>query len=195
MDFLDCKGKNCPVPVVETKRLLEGKEVGDLQVAVDNETSRENVKRFLESQGFSVHVEAHEGGVFLVRGMKCASPRAEAGETPQERKVLVFIDGETIGRGSEELGKILMTSFLNTLNELYPRPWRIIFINSGVKIPSEESPFLKILGELEGQGTELISCGTCLDYYGLKGKLKRGRVSNMYEIVSSFVQATNVIKP
>jgi len=107
----------------------------------------------------------------------------------------VFIDGETVGRGSEELGAILMRSFLYTLKELNPLPWRIIFINSGVKLAVEGSPYLTILGELIDMGSEIISCGTCLDYYQIKDKLAVGRISNMYEIATSFLEATNVIKP
>jgi len=112
-----------------------------------------------------------------------------------ENKLLVFIDGETVGRGSEELGQILMRSFLITLKELNPLPWRIIFINGGVKLAADESPFLDPLSNLLTLGVEILCCGTCLDYYKLKEKLKVGRISNMFEITSSFLEATNVIKP
>jgi selenium metabolism protein YedF len=113
----------------------------------------------------------------------------------KRKKVLVFIDGETIGKGNDELGRILMRSFLYTLKDLETRPWRIIFIYTGVKLAAEGSEYLDILKEIESLGVEILSCGTCLDYFNLKDRLKAGRISNMNEIVSSFIGATNVIKP
>lgn len=191
MKTIDCTGKTCPLPVIETKKALEEGHVDTLAVIVDNPTSLENVMRFLQSQGFSVSVmeENKKHRIEATRGQ----PDEEI--VKSENKLLVFIDGETVGRGSEELGQILMRSFLITLKELNPLPWRIIFINSGVKLAAEESPYLDPLNNLLTLGVEILCCGTCLDYYKLKEKLKVGRVSNMFEIASSFLEATNVIKP
>jgi selenium metabolism protein YedF len=88
-----------------------------------------------------------------------------------------------------------MRSFLLTLKELNPLPWRIIFINSGVKLAVDGSPYIGALNDLVAIGAEILSCGTCLDYYRVKDRLMVGRISNMYEIESSFLEATNVIKP
>jgi selenium metabolism protein YedF len=191
MKTIDCTGKACPLPVIETKKALEEGHVDTLAVIVDNPTSRENVMRFLQSQGFSVSVmeENKKHRIEATRG------QSDGEIVKSENKLLVFIDGETVGRGSEELGQILMRSFLITLKELTPLPWRIIFINSGVKLAAEESPFLDPLNNLLTLGVEILCCGTCLDYYKLKEKLRVGRVSNMFEIASSFLEATNVIKP
>ena len=71
----------------------------------------------------------------------------------------------------------------------------MIFINSGVKLVASDSEYLNILKDIEGLGIEIIACGTCLDYYHLKEKIGVGRVSNMFEIVTSFNEATNVIRP
>ncbi|OPX98093.1 MAG: SirA-like protein [Syntrophorhabdus sp. PtaU1.Bin002] len=192
MKFLDCRGKSCPIPVIETKNFIETEDPTELEVTVDNETSCENVRRFLVSQGFTVTVEGKEDR-FAVRGLK------KTGETPvvsvKAKRVLVFVSGETMGQGSDELGQILMRSFLYTLKELKPMPWRIIFVNSGVKLAVEGSPYIDTLNELAAQGTDIISCGTCLDYFQIKDKVRTGRISNMYEIESSFLEATNVIKP
>ena len=191
MKTIDCTGKACPLPVLETKKALEEGHVDTLAVIVDNPTSRENVMRFLQSQGFSVSVmeENKKHRIEATRG------QSDEEIVKSENKLLVFIDGETVGRGSEELGRILMRSFLITLKELNPLPWRIIFINSGVKLAAEESPYLEPLNNLFTLGVEILCCGTCLDYYKLKEKLRVGRVSNIFEIASSFLEATNVIKP
>jgi selenium metabolism protein YedF len=194
MKIVDCSGKTCPLPVVETKRVLEeDMTLGEIVVLVDNPVSCENVMRFLESQGFSV-TSMDEDGKFRIEGTRSgAGPAAPA--AGGARRLLVFIDGETMGRGSDELGQILMRSFILTLKELNPLPWRIIFVNSGVKLAVESSPLVVALQDLTHLGVEILSCGTCLDYYRLKEKLRVGRVSNMYEIASSFLEATNVIKP
>jgi selenium metabolism protein YedF len=191
MKTIDCTGKTCPLPVLETKKALEEGHVDTLAVIVDNLTSRENVMRFLQSQGFSVSVmeENKKHRIEATRG------QSDEEIVKSENKLLVFIDGETVGRGSEELGRILMRSFLITLEELNPLPWRIIFINGGVKLAAEESPYLEPLNNLLTLGVEILCCGTCLDYYKLKEKLRVGRASNMFEIASSFLEATNVIKP
>jgi len=191
MKTIDCTGKTCPLPVLETKKALEEGHVDTLAVIVDNPTSRENVMRFLQSQGFSVSVmeENKKHRIEATRG------QSDEEIVKSENKLLVFIDGETVGRGSEELGRILMRSFLITLKELNPLPWRIIFINGGVQLAAEESPYLEPLNNLLTLGVEILCCGTCLDYYKLKEKLRVGRVSNMFEIASSFLEATNVIKP
>ena len=191
MKTIDCTGKTCPLPVLETKKALEEGHVDTLAVIVDNPTSQENVMRFLQSQGFSVSVmeENKKHRIEATRG------QSDEEIVKSENKLLVFIDGETVGRGSEELGRILMRSFLITLKELNPLPWRIIFINGGVKLAAEESPYLEPLNNLLTLGVEILCCGTCLDYYKLKEKLRVGRVSNMFEIASSFLEATNVIKP
>jgi selenium metabolism protein YedF len=192
MTYIDCTGKTCPLPVIETKKVLEEEDVNEISVLVDNPVSCENVMRFLESRGFSVSV-MDEKGKSLIEGTKNRGI-AEL-STTGTKKLLVFIDGETVGRGSEELGTILMRSFLLTLKELNPLPWRIIFINSGVNLAVEGSPYLEVLNNLAALGSDIISCGTCLDYFKIKEKLMVGRISNMYEIESSFLEATNVIKP
>jgi selenium metabolism protein YedF len=192
MKTIDCTGKACPLPVIETKQVLEKGHVDSLAVIVDNPTSRENVMRFLESQGFSV-TSMEEKGKHRIEGSKNLAITVHSAVDP--KKLLVFVDGETVGRGSEELGTILMRSFLLTLKELSPLPWRIIFINSGVKLAVEGSPYIIALNDLIAIGAEILSCGTCLDYYRVKDRLMVGRISNMYEIESSFLEATNVIKP
>lgn len=164
----------------------------ELQVAVDNETSRENVRRFLESRGYAVDIEQRSDGIYLSgKNQKNHVPV----EASQEKKVAVFISAEVMGQGDEKLGAILMKSFIFALKELNPLPWRVIFLNGGVKLACAGSECLPQLQELENLGVEMLSCGTCLDYFNLKEKLQTGRVSNMFEIVSSLTDATSVLKP
>lgn len=191
MYVLDCRGKSCPLPVLETKKVLDERALEELKVAVDNEAARENVGRFLESRGYLVAAEREGETTFLVASRE----KAATGPAMDRKKVVAFVDAETLGRGDEQLGSILMKSFIFTLKELNPLPWRIIFINSGVKLASADSELLPQLRELENLGVEILACGTCLDFFHLKERLGSGRVSNMYEILSSLTEATNVLKP
>jgi selenium metabolism protein YedF len=192
MDFLDCRGKTCPQPVLDTKKLIEERGLNEVRVGVDNETSRENVRRFLESRGFRVAVEQQGSDFFLAASrVKEEAPRSEG----EARKIMAFIDAETVGRGDDRLGAILMKSFLSTLKELKPLPWRVVFVNGGVKLASEGSEVLPYIQELEGLGVEILLCGTCVDFYQIKERLGVGRTSNMFEIVSSLADSSNVLKP
>lgn len=179
------------MPVVETKKALEDKSVQGMEILVDNPASHENVSRFLMSKGFSVST-IEDGGLYRIQA---AIQGVNDSKGHEGKKTLVYIDGMTMGRGDEELGKVLMTGCLKTLKELSPLPWRVIFINSGVKLVSRESQHIDVLKELAEKGVEILCCGTCLDYYGLKEKIGAGRVSNMYEILSSLSEASNVVRP
>ncbi len=120
-------------------------------------------------------------------------PREHSSGPPP--RVAVLFASDRIGVGPEELGSILIRSFIKTLKDAEPRPWRAIFVNSGVQLVLEESPLLDDLHALEAAGIELLSCGTCLDYFHAKERLRAGRASNMQEIVSTLVSADRVVRP
>lgn len=191
MQTIDCRGLACPQPVLETKKALEGFVGEEIIVLLDDPASKENVRRFAESQGHRVSV-SEDKGVFELR--------IDRGKGKGEKRILtssdfvVFIDSDSLGRGSEELGRILMRSFLQTLEQSEAQPQKIILINSGVKLACETSEVLGDLQEFSLKGVEILSCGTCLDYFGIKKKLMVGRVSNMYEILISLTQAGKVMK-
>lgn len=197
MAILDCRGMSCPQPVLETKKALEKAGAEEVLVLVDNPASKENVRRFAESQGYGVNI-TEERGAFTLRLQK--GEGAEKAPIPEEKmtmgnaNLVVFIESDSIGRGSEELGRILMRSFLHTLAEAEYNPAKIILVNSGVKLTCEGSEVIEDMRHLSGQGAEILSCGTCLDYFGFKTKLQVGRISNMYEILSSLAQAGKVLK-
>jgi selenium metabolism protein YedF len=90
------------------------------------------------------------------------------------------------------LGEVLMRSFFVALAE-GPVPDTIIFLNSGVRLSTEGSPVLENLAVLAAKGVEILSCGTCLNYYQLSEKLVSGKVSNMYTIVERLAAAGRTI--
>lgn len=196
---VDCRGLACPQPVIETKKALA--EVDELVVLVDNPAAKENVKRFAQSQGCEVEV-LEEKGQFTLKILKQKSEEKtnfksemiKSQKSVKDSELVLFIDTDSMGRGSEELGKILMKSFLHTLEQSEVRPHKVILLNSGVKLACGNSEVLEDLQELAAKGVEILACGTCLDFFGRKKDLKVGRVSSMYEIINSLGQAKNVIK-
>ena len=190
---IDCRGLACPQPVLETKKALEGPDSEEILVLLDNSSSKENVRRFAESQGHRV-MASEEKGVFELRIKKGKGKEKSDPQSLTSSDFVVFIDTDSLGRGSEELGRILMRSFLHTLEQSEVHPQKIILMNSGVKLSCEGSEVLEDLQELAGKGVEILSCGTCLDFFGIKKNLLVGRVSNMYEIINSLAGASKTIK-
>jgi len=193
---IDCRGKACPQPVITAKQALEQLKEGEVVLVVDNPSSSENVERFARSQGCSVHVVEKEGDYYLRLGKpRSGGTSAFPQEGKKARKTVAYISSQFLGIGDDTLGAILMKVFLKTLLEMENKPNPLIFINSGVKLTSEGSEVLESLRALAGAGVEILSCGTCLDFYGLKEKLRVGIVSNMYDIARSLLEADTIIRP
>lgn len=108
---------------------------------------------------------------------------------------VILITSNRVGAGDERLGEILMQSFLNTVWYVEPKPAKIIFINLGVLVTTtEDSNILRTLSLLEKKGIQIFSCGTCLEYYHLKDKLRVGSITNMHDIVESLFSAGRIVK-
>ena len=202
MRRIDCRGLACPQPVIATKKALEEPESGGVTVLLNDPASKENVRRFAESQGHRVEI-SEEKGIFTLTIEKLGTGKEQAqrgreAPVPEAKTapagVAVFIDGDTIGRGSEELGRVLMRSFLQTLLASEPKPRHVILLNSGVKLACEGSGHLEEMQGLSAKGIDILVCGTCLDYFELKPKLLAGKISNMFEILATLNQAGKVIK-
>lgn len=106
----------------------------------------------------------------------------------------IFFGKDYVGEGDYTLGNNLAKMALYTLSESDDAPDCVIFMNSGVKLPtSEKMDIINSLSVLQSKGTEILVCGTCLNYYGLTDKLKIGTVSNMYEIMEKLKEAEKII--
>jgi len=185
-DHIDARGLSCPQPVILTKKALEA---GDSVITVvDNEAALENVSRLAQGLGYNVEVE-QQGKDYHIHIEKTATRR----EQIEFNHGVILITGQYLGRGDDALGKILMKSFLYTLAQMKDTVTTLIFINSGVALTSQGSEVLDHLLELEQSGIEILSCGTCLDFYNLKNKLMVGQVSNMYSILERISAADKVI--
>jgi selenium metabolism protein YedF len=198
-NIVDARGLRCPQPLMLTKKALEGLDAGEtLRVLIDNEISRDNLIRFLQDHGMTPRISADEG-VYTLDLEKAAATSslgdAAAYCTP-EMPVggpVVVLNHHGMGSGSEDLGKILLQACVNTLKEVPPLPSAILCYNAGVFAAIEGAPTVPALAELEKQGVSLLVCGTCVDYYELKGKIAVGTISNMYDILRQLSTAARVI--
>ncbi len=183
---VDARGLNCPQPVIATKKALDTIAEGVITTIVDNAVSKENVVKFAKANSCDVTV-AEKGDHFYITITKGAAnglslPVVAFPEDLGGTHVFL-ITQNTFGHGSSELGTILIRSFFFTMVEKEPLPKTVLFANSGVKLTVKGSPVLDHLQALAARGVEVLSCGTCLDYYQLKEQLAVGGITNMYTIM------------
>ena len=193
--IVDARGLVCPQPVILTGKAL--KESDTVTVIVDDETPRDNVSRIATRKGYDVKVEGKDGDFYIHIQKEGAEFTEETVASPApvpEGDLVVLITSNTVGRGSEELGEILMRAFMHTFTEVEPMPQTMIFINSGVKLAIEDSIVLEDLQALVGEGVQMLVCGTCLDYFKLKDKVAVGEISNAYTILETLLQAGKVVR-
>jgi len=193
---LDCRGMSCPKPVLETKKLYASLPPGGvIKTLVGNPSAAENVRRAMEKSGGIAVIKADESGNLLVDIKKPAGCGLIEEAAKTDKPHVVFISSNIMGRGNDELGSILLKAFIGTIKDVAPLPSHIIFINSGVLITSEDSQLVNTLKELEDLGVNILSCGTCLNFYNRMNDLKVGIVSNMYDILNTLTQASKVVAP
>lgn len=201
MITVNAMGDNCPIPVIKTKKAMQaltGPET--IEVLVDNEIAVQNVTKMAASAGGQVSSEKVGDAEFKVTIQMEGAPKAEEQEEetcmPDARSnTVVVISSDRMGSGNDELGKVLIKGFIFAVTQLDTLPKTMLFYNGGATLTTEGSDSLADLKSLEAQGVEIMTCGTCLDYYGLKEKLAVGSVTNMYSIVETMAKAGKIIKP
>jgi selenium metabolism protein YedF len=181
----------CPAPVINVKKTLELQP--ELQVLLDDGAARENVARFARNRGYTVTEERADESWILTITLDVSATTVGSHTSPQGERVLL-ISSRFLGDGPEELGSLLMRNFIHTLLETTALPTSIFFMNQGVLLTTEGSDVLEALDKLAGMGVELLSCGLCLDFFGLKDKLRVGSTTNMLTTAESLLGAGQVIK-
>lgn len=197
---LNAFGETCPKPVIRAMKALQDPEAaGCVRVLVDNTVAVENLKRLASSKGGAAEVAEVQGGwAVTISGVS-----AEAAENPQgedaalaeagiacpvpeapatAQQVTVFVGSSTFGQGSPELGHILIKGLIYAMAQADEVPHRIVFFNDGAAFTCEGSELLEDIRELDRRGCEVLTCGTCLDFHGLREKLAVGGVTNLYAI-------------
>jgi selenium metabolism protein YedF len=196
MKEIDARGLACPAPVLQTKAALQEGKLQGVVVVVDNLASRENVQRFLESQGFETQLKK-TGADYRVIGSCAVAPSTQSDPAglPRTdiRKIMVMCATDRIGFGDDALGVKLMVSFLRTLKEMGPELWRLVFVNNGVKLTIDDAEVLEDLQAFEKEGLTILVCGTCLNHFDLLARKQVGVTTNMLDIVTAMQLADKVI--
>ena len=210
MREIDVRSLACPGPVLRLRELLDAGE-RQLRLHVADQLSRSNVTRFAASRGAEVVVDDPGDGSFVLtitagfgagharpggqELLACDRPDDRTAVTAARRPRVVQVTGDTMGTGDNELGALLMRSFLKTQAQLERRPDTIVFYNRGVTLCCEGSPLLDDLRALEDAGVEIIACGTCLNFFELVDRLAVGRVTDMLEIAGRLAGAGSIVRP
>lgn len=182
---IDARGIGCPKPVMMAEEALESIDEGTVEVLVDNEASVRNLSKFAGNNAFYSESEQVDGywKVRIAKGYACETPvqeaaRPEAKEAEEEeaaqKDLLLVIGSDVLGK-EEELGRVLMKGFLETLKVTRELPHTIFFLNAGVRLTTVDGEIVPILKAIEAMGVEIYSCGTCLKHYGFEDALKVGR--------------------
>ncbi|MGM0431275.1 MAG: sulfurtransferase-like selenium metabolism protein YedF [Spirochaetota bacterium] len=192
--YLDARELPCPKPLVLTKKLLQEDDCDGVTVRVDNVAAKENVSRFLTKQGFTDLTVTQEGEEFVISTSdEQLQIQPDEPQNASGNKTL-FFTSNLLGSGDQELGALLMKGFIYTLTELEHRPNQLIFMNSAVRLACTGSQVLDDLRQIATSGTQLLVCGTCLDYYQLTEELQVGTISNMYSITEALLEAETMLK-
>ncbi|MSN25569.1 MAG: sulfurtransferase-like selenium metabolism protein YedF [Geobacter sp.] len=190
MNTIDCRNMPCPAPVITVKKALE--QYGEVQVHLDNGAPRENVTRLAVNRGYQVQEQLRDNDCTLTitSGIRTNETVIEA--NPDDTVFLITSD--RLGDGPDDLGRLLMKNLIFTLLENRNLPTHMLFLNSGVRLTTEGSDVLEALDKLAGMGVIIMSCGLCLDFLGIKDKLRSGSTTNMLMTVETILSTTRVIR-
>lgn len=184
-NIINCKGMNCPLPVVNTKKYFDTIEKGVSTTIVDNEVAKNNIIKFAENSGFKYEVEEKDSlyHIIITKGEGVNEDKPLEVKVSNDENFTIVVGSDKLGNGDEDLGIALMKSYLFALSEAEKIPNNLVFLNSGVKLVVEGSLVLDSLEKLQQRGVEIQSCGLCLDFYKIKDSLKIGEITNMYAII------------
>ncbi len=203
MKQIDTRGHLCPTPLIMAKKGLDEINSGDaFEIMTDNETSFNNLISYLKDAG-AKPTSKTIGDSYVIKGKKpmidvpsvVVESYCETPESLPTKKYVVVIKSQKMGEGSDELGLMLMRGFVNALVEADIKPTHIVLYNGGVNLVAEGSDTADSLKKLEDGGISVLVCGTCVDYYELKGKIKVGMVSNMYQITNVLGKTGHIVYP
>lgn len=202
---IDARGKQCPAPIIMTKKGINSAKEGEqIVVLLDNDTSCSNLSNFLNELKieYTLNYQNEYTSIVFFKGnnSKIAILGEEVCEVPNIKSSIsnyaVVLKTETMGEGDAELGKLLMRAYLSTICDGdLPLPKSVVMYNAGVKLAIQNSDTSLKLKELESRGVEIVACGTCVDFYELKGQISVGTIGNMYKINEILMQVSKVIYP
>jgi len=190
--IIDARGQGCPKPVMMAEEALVKVSEGTIEVLVDNEASADNLAWFAKNNACYSEIvkQGTDWRVKIVKGYVCATPAVKDGPKTPEKDLLVIIGTDTMGK-DDDLGKILMKAYFETMKTYKEVPHTMFFLNAGVRLTTVNEEILPVLKEIEAMGVEVYSCGTCLKHYGLETQLKighRGTTNHIVEGMKDFAK-------
>lgn len=197
MNIVDAKGLLCPVPLIETKKMLNSISEGDkIKIILDNKIANDNVNRYLNDLGCKTALRS-EGELFYIETEKPTTvdnrdPKEYCQTSPDSYSIC--FKNNRMGDGDDDLGDLLIQALINTIKDADKLPDYLIFYNNGVKLTTDDSPLFDALAELEDMGVELVICGTCTNYYEISDKISLGIISNMYRILE-LLSSNHIVYP
>ena len=165
MITVDARGEICPIPLIKAKE------------AIKNLNGAGTVEVFVDNEIAVQNLK--KMAVQMGYGVEASK------EEEKTWKVVLHVSGQE--KSAEEIPADQCQ--LETL------PDTILFYNGGAKLTCEGSDSIEDLKKLEAAGVQILTCGTCLNYYGLTEKLKVGGVTNMYVIAQTMAEADLVVRP
>lgn len=184
--IIDARDYGCPLPVTMAKAALSKVKSGEVEVLVAGQDALENLKRFAEgnSMGFEEEKIQDYWKIKITKGKAIESAITQTTASLAEDKIFLVVSTDVLGK-EDELGKILIKAFFETMRSTGDYPHTIFFLNAGVRLTTLNESVIPILKELKENGVEIFSCGTCLKFYGLESQLKVGTVGSILQTVEA----------
>jgi len=215
MKTVDARGHLCPIPIIMLKSAMsELTEPTDMQVLTDNEISKNNLLAFFRDNHVTATWEQKDGYWIInattvnkitvdtvaqetisVPNVAPTQPPSIHQKAPQTKDYTIVMKNNKMGLGNDDLGEILLKGFFNAISEVADLPKRIIFYNNGALLVTKNSPFIESIIKLHEKGVDIIICGACVDFFGIKNDIAVGTISNMYTICELLSKTEKVIYP
>lgn len=203
---VDLRGLMCPEPVLRAKKLLDDSAIASVEALVESEVNVNNLQRLANSMKLQF-TSRNEDGYFRVMLTRNADAASEAKSTRAAERAsttegernnvgtVVFLNKDKMGEGDPEFSMNLLNVFLQTMLQSGHRPRAILLANTGVKLMDPEGPAVKVLEDFRAADVEVLACGLCVEYYGLKGKIPTEQITNMFAICEFLMSADKVVQP
>ena len=140
--MVDARGKQCPIPVVETKKMLAQMAESDIvETLVDNAIAVQNLEKMAKQKQLECSWEQQDEHTYRVF-IKAEGAVDEAGEETAEcipcqpvsektGNTIVVLSSDCMGEGDEVLGRALMKGFIYALTSQEELPDTVIMYNRG----------------------------------------------------------------
>ena len=156
--MVDARGKQCPIPVVETKKMLAQMAESDIvETLVDNAIAVQNLEKMAKQKQLECSWEQQDEHTYRVF-IKAEGAVDEAGEETAEcipcqpvsektGNTIVVLSSDCMGEGDEVLGRALMKGFIYALTSQEELPDTVIMYNRGatsgrrLRIPRRSEAF------------------------------------------------------